>query len=50
MSEVPTDLGTLLRIANSAGIRVNKKADGTYGKANNIRRNIILRLGLAGKR
>jgi hypothetical protein len=50
MSEVPTDLGTLLRIANSAGIRINKKADGTYGKANNIRRNIILRLGLAGKR
>jgi hypothetical protein len=50
MSEVPSDMGTLLRIANSAGIRVNKKADGTYGKASNIRRNIILRLGLAGKR
>lgn len=50
MTEVPTDLGTLLRIANSAGIRVNKKADGSYGKANNIRRNIILKLGLAGKR
>jgi hypothetical protein len=50
MSEVPTDMGTLLRIANSAGIRVNKKADGSYGKANNIRRNIILKLGLAGKR
>jgi hypothetical protein len=50
MSEVPTDIDTLLRIANSAGIRVNRKADGTYGKANNIRRNIILRLGLAGKR
>jgi hypothetical protein len=50
ISEVPTDLGTLLRIANSAGIRVNKKKDGSYGKANNIRRNIILKLGLAGKR
>jgi hypothetical protein len=50
ISDVPTDLGTLLRIANSAGIRVNKKADGSYGKANNIRRNIILKLGLAGKR
>jgi len=50
ISEVPTDMGTLLRIANSAGVRVNRKADGTYGKASNIRRNIILRLGLAGKR
>ena len=50
ISEVPSDMGTLLRIANSAGIRVNRKADGTYGKASNIRRNIILRLGLAGKR
>jgi len=50
ISEVPTDLGTLLRIANSAGIRVNRKADGSYAKASNIRRNIILRLGLAGKR
>ena len=50
ISDVPTDLGTLLRIANSAGIRVNKKKDGSYAKANNIRRNIILRLGLAGKR
>jgi hypothetical protein len=50
ISEVPSDMGTLLRIANSAGIRVNRKEDGTYGKASNIRRNIILRLGLAGKR
>jgi hypothetical protein len=50
ISEVPTDMGTLLRIANSAGIRVNRKADGSYGKASNIRRNIILKLGLAGKR
>ena len=50
ISDVPSDLGTLLRITNSAGIRVNRKADGTYGKASNIRRNIILRLGLAGKR
>jgi len=50
ISEVPNDLETLLRIANSAGVRVNRKADGTYGKASNIRRNIILRLGLAGKR
>jgi len=50
MSEVPTDLPTLLRIANSANIRVNKKKDGSYGKPNNIRRNIILKLGLAGKR
>jgi len=50
ISEVPTDIGALLRIAASANIRINKKADGTYGKANNIRRNIILRLGLAGKR
>ena len=50
ISEVPSDMGTLLRIANSAGIRVNRKADGSYGKASNIRRNIILKLGLAGKR
>jgi hypothetical protein len=50
ISDVPSDMGTLLRIANSAGIRVNRKADGSYGKASNIRRNIILKLGLAGKR
>jgi hypothetical protein len=50
ISEVPNDMGTLLRIANTAGIRVNRKADGSYGKATSIRRNIILRLGLAGKR
>jgi hypothetical protein len=50
ISEVPNDLPTLLRIAHSAGIRVNRKADGSYGKPTSIRRNIILRLGLAGKR
>jgi hypothetical protein len=50
IADVPSDMGTLLRIANSAGIRVNRKADGSFGKASNIRRNIILKLGLAGKR
>jgi hypothetical protein len=50
ISDVPNDLPTLLRIANSAGIRVNRKKDGSYGKPTSIRRNIILRLGLAGKR
>jgi hypothetical protein len=47
-SEVPNDLGALLRIAASANIRVNRKKDGSYGKAHNIRRNIILKLNLVG--
>ena len=47
-SDVPNDLGALLRIAASANIRVNRKKDGSYGKAHNIRRNIILKLNLVG--